>query len=74
MPLYFADGVVHGATFATQDIRRFDDLQIATLKSIAAPLARAVETINAAIWLSDLRGFTTLTERLAPQTLLDLLN
>jgi hypothetical protein len=41
--LYFADGVVHGATFATQDIRGFDDLQIATLKSIAAPLARAVE-------------------------------
>jgi len=109
VPLYFADGVAHGATFATQDDRGFDEMQIATLKSAAAPLARAVEnrslrrtasalldayvgnkggarilagqirrgdveTINAAIWLSDLRGFTTLTERLAPQTLLDLLN
>src|SRR6202034_841048 len=33
-----------------------------------------VEAIRAAIWLSDMRGFTTLSERLPPQDLIDLLN
>jgi adenylate cyclase len=33
-----------------------------------------VETMRAAIWLSDMRGFTTLAERLPPQALIDLLN
>jgi adenylate cyclase len=33
-----------------------------------------VEAIRAAIWLSDMRGFTTLTEQLPPQELVDLLN
>ena len=33
-----------------------------------------VETLRAAIWLSDMRGFTTLAERLPPQALIDLLN
>ena len=32
------------------------------------------EVIHAAIWLSDMRGFTTLSDRLAPQALIDLLN
>ncbi len=32
------------------------------------------ETINAVIWTSDLRGFTTLSERLARDTLIALLN
>jgi adenylate cyclase len=32
------------------------------------------ETIHAAIWLSDMRGFTALADRLAPQLLTDLLN
>ncbi len=32
------------------------------------------EVIHAAIWLSDMRGFTTLADRLPPQTLTDLLN
>jgi adenylate cyclase len=32
------------------------------------------ETIHAAIWLSDMRGFTALADRLPPQTLVDLLN
>ncbi len=32
------------------------------------------ETIHAAIWLSDMRGFTALADRLPPQELLDLLN
>jgi adenylate cyclase len=31
-------------------------------------------TIDAAIWLSDMRGFTGLADRLPPQTLIDLLN
>jgi adenylate cyclase len=33
-----------------------------------------VEAIQAAIWLSDMRGFTALAERLPPQELVDLLN
>jgi adenylate cyclase len=33
-----------------------------------------VETLRAAIWLSDMRGFTLLAERLPPQALVDLLN
>jgi len=34
----------------------------------------ASETIRAAIWFSDLRGFTAMSERLRPPVLLDLLN
>jgi adenylate cyclase len=33
-----------------------------------------VEAIRDAIWLSDMRGFTTLSEKLAPQDLIDRLN
>jgi adenylate cyclase len=33
-----------------------------------------VEEIRAAIWLSDMRGFTTLSEQLPPQALIDRLN
>jgi adenylate cyclase len=33
-----------------------------------------VEAIRAAIWLSDMRGFTALSERLTPQALIDRLN
>jgi adenylate cyclase len=33
-----------------------------------------VEAIRAAEWLSDMRGFTTLSEQLPPQTLIDRLN
>jgi adenylate cyclase len=32
------------------------------------------EAIHAAVWLSDLRGFTALADRLPPQSLIDLLN
>ncbi len=32
------------------------------------------EALDAAIWLSDMRGFTTLADRLPPENLLDLLN
>lgn len=32
------------------------------------------ETMNAAIWLSDLRGFTALSDRLAAETVVDILN
>jgi adenylate cyclase len=34
----------------------------------------STEQIHAAIWLSDMRGFTELADRLAPQDLVDLLN
>ena len=33
-----------------------------------------VEAIRAAVWLSDMRGFTMLSEQLPPQTLIDRLN
>ena len=33
-----------------------------------------VEAIRAAVWLSDMRGFTTLSEQLPPQSLIDRLN
>jgi adenylate cyclase len=32
------------------------------------------KTINATIWLSDMRGFTSLSDRLPPQELIDLIN
>ena len=32
------------------------------------------ETIHSVIWLSDMRGFTSMADRLAPQMLVDLLN
>ena len=32
------------------------------------------ETMSAAIWLSDLRGFTALSDRLVPETVVDILN
>ena len=32
------------------------------------------ETIRSVIWLSDMRGFTSLADQLSPQTLVDLLN
>ena len=109
MPLFFASGGVHGATFATQQADGFTDAQIAAIETVIAPLARVAEnrllertasmlldtyvgnnagsrilagqirrgdttTINAAIWLSDMRGFTRLADRLPPQSLVDMLN
>ena len=109
VPLFFANGGVHGATFATRQPGGFTDAQIAAIKSVIAPLARVAEnrllertasilldtyvgnnagarilggqirrgdtaTIHAAIWLSDMRGFTRLADRLPPQTLVDMLN
>jgi adenylate cyclase len=32
------------------------------------------ETMNAAIWLSDLRGFTSLSDRVPPETVVEILN
>lgn len=109
VPLLFARGAVHGATFATQQPGGFTDEQMAVIESVVAPLARVVESlllertarilldtyvgsnagsrilagqirrgdtdaIHAAIWLSDMRGFTSLADRLPPQTLVDMLN
>jgi adenylate cyclase len=109
VPLLFASGAVHGATFATEHPGGFADAQIAAIESVVAPLARVAENrmlertasilldtyvgnsagsrilagqirrgdtvaIRAAIWLSDMRGFTRLADRLPPQTLVDMLN
>ena len=41
---------------------------------IVAEEAEVTEAIHAAIWLSDMRGFTTLADTLPPQDLVDLLN
>ena len=109
VPLFFADGVVHGANFATREPGGFTDQQIADLSRLVPPLTRVIEaralqrkasvllntyvgthagarvlagqirrgdttSINAAIWLSDMRGFTQLADLLPPQTLVDELN
>jgi adenylate cyclase len=109
VPLFFADGTVHGATFATREPGGFTDQQIADLSRLIAPLTRVIEaralqrkasvllstyvgthagarvlagqirrgdttSINAAIWLSDMRGFTRLADLLPPQALVDELN
>lgn len=109
VPLFFADGTVHGANFATREPRGFTDQEIADLLGLVAPLTRVAEvralqrkasvllntyvgphagarvlagqirrgdttSINAAIWLSDMRGFTRLADLLPPQVLVDKLN
>lgn len=49
--------------------------QNAGARVLAGQIRRGfTEEIHAAIWLSDMRGFTTLADRLPPQALLDLLN
>jgi adenylate cyclase len=109
VPLFFASGAVHGATFATEQPGGFTAAQIAAIETVVAPLARVAENrslertasmlldtyvgnsagsrilagqirrgdttaIHAAIWLSDMRGFTRLADRLPPQMLVDMLN
>jgi adenylate cyclase len=109
LPLFFTDGSVHVATWATRQPGGFTPEQLADLDTIVGPLTRVaeiralrrtatnlldtyvgrqagerilmgeirrghVEAIRAAIWLSDMRGFTALSERLPPQELVDLLN
>jgi len=49
--------------------------QNAGARVLAGQIRRGfTEEIHAAIWLSDMRGFTRLADRLPPQTLVDLLN
>jgi adenylate cyclase len=49
--------------------------QNAGARILAGQIRRGyTEEIHAAIWLSDMRGFTTLADRLKPQALVDLLN
>ena len=44
-------------------------------KILAGQIRRGhTETMNAAIWLSDLRGFTALSDRLPPETVVEILN
>ena len=108
-PLFFIDGAVHAASFATQEPDGFTDQQIAHLSQLVAPLARVTEahalqrkasilldtyvgphagarvlagqirrgdtaSIHAAIWLSDMRGFTRLADLLPPRALVEELN
>ncbi len=47
----------------------------AAARVLAGQIRRGTtDKIHAAIWLSDMRGFTKLADRLAPQALVDLLN
>ena len=108
-PLFFFNGAVHAASFATLEPGGFTDQQIADLGQLMAPLTRVAEarallsmagslldtyvgghagsrvlagqirrgdttTINAVIWLSDMRGFTRLADQVPPQTLVNHLN
>jgi adenylate cyclase len=109
VPLFFADGAVHGANFATRQPGGFTERQITGLSRLVAPLTRVAEarslqrqasvllntyvgrhagsrvlagqirrgdttSINAAIWLSDMRGFTRLADSVAPEILVEQLN
>jgi adenylate cyclase len=97
-PLFFTDGSIQVATWATDHADGFSDAHIAGIEAIVAPLARVAEiralartassllntyvgyqtgerilagrirrghteSIRAAIWLSDMRGFTALVDR-----------
>lgn len=108
-PLFFSDGAVHVASWATRRQGGFTAEQLAGIEAVVAPLARVAEiralsrnasnllntyvgrhtgerilagqirrgdteSIHAAIWLSDMRGFTALSDRLPPPTLIALLN
>ncbi|WP_426610622.1 adenylate/guanylate cyclase domain-containing protein [Bradyrhizobium sp. McL0616] len=108
-PMRFLDDSIHALSWTTRHPGGFSDDDIATIRSIVAPLARVSEivtlrrtaatlldtyvgnragerilagqirrghndTMQAAIWLSDLRGFTALSDRLPPETVVEILN
>src|SRR5205085_96432 len=108
-PLFFTDGSIQVATWATRSSEGFSDEEIAGIESIVAPLARVAEiralrrtagnlletyvgnqagerilagqirrghteSIHAAIWLSDMRGFTRFADLAPPDALISLLN
>ncbi|MDN5004374.1 adenylate/guanylate cyclase domain-containing protein [Bradyrhizobium sp. GCM10027634] len=108
-PMRFLDGSIHAISWTTRHPGGFSEDDIATIRSIIAPLARVSEivtlrrtattlldtyvgnragerilggqirrghndTMQAAIWLSDLRGFTALSDRLPAETVVDILN
>jgi adenylate cyclase len=109
LPLHFADDSIHSSSWTTKQAGGFSDDEIATLRTLARPLARVIEimslrrtaamlldtyvgnragerilggqirrghtdTMQAAIWLSDLRGFTALSDRLPAETVVEILN
>lgn len=109
VPLAFADGSVHGASWSTRRAGGFTKAHLALLESLGGPLARVVENhelrqiagnlldtyvgnnagarilagqirrghadkIQAAIWLSDMRDFTALSDRLPPEAIVEVLN
>jgi adenylate cyclase len=108
-PLFFIDGSIQVATWATDHPDGFSDQHIAGIEAVVAPLARVAEiralsrtassllntyvghqtgerilagrirrghteSIRAAIWLSDMRGFTALADRASPNALIEVLN
>jgi adenylate cyclase len=108
-PLFFTDGSIQVATWATKHPSGFSNAHIGGIEAIVAPLARVAEiralrrtagnlldtyvgnqtgerilagqirrgdteSIHAAIWLSDMRGFTRLAEILPPRDMISLLN
>jgi adenylate cyclase len=108
-PLFFTDGSIQVATWATNHADGFSDEHIAGIEAVIAPLARIaeiralrrtasslldtyvgnqtgerilagrirrghIESIRATIWLSDMRGFTALVDRVPPGALIALLN
>lgn len=108
-PLFFTDGSIHVATWATTEPSGFTDEHTAGIEAIVAPLARVAEIralrrtagnllttyvgnhagerilagqirrghtelVHAAIWLSDMRGFTALADRIRLDALIALLN
>lgn len=109
LPLIFANGDVQTSAWATAQPGGFTEPELATLRKLASPLARVIETMalrrmatilldtyvgnragarilagrirrghveamNAAIWLSDMRDFTALSDALPAEAIVDILN
>jgi len=109
LPLFFSNGEIHCASWATSAPEGFSDAAVAALRAVAPALARIAEiralhriagtlldtyvgqrsgerilagqirrghteTIAAAVWLSDLRGFTQLTDALPTEAVIGFLN
>src|SRR6478672_6595086 len=63
-PLMFTDGSLHCVTWSTKHPGGFTGDHLAALEQVIPPFAR----------VADMRGFTTLSDRLPPETIVDVLN
>jgi adenylate cyclase len=76
LPLSFTDNSIHSSSWTTKAESGFTYVGNRAGERIMAGQIRRghAESMKAAIWLSDLRGFTALSDRLAAETVVDILN